>query len=654
MGRRSARLADWRGHGTPARARKTLALLLAVTLAAWLGCLSTATAARLSPAWSASAPALLAGGDVAHTLSATRRQSRLTRELHAEMQLGFASAQLDGGRGSISGRVTSASTHLPLREIEVCAFTDEVEALGGGGCEITNAEGLYEISGLEAGRYLVEFSAAEEEGAQNYVRQYYNGTRSEEDAQTVPVASDGTTTEINAALKPGGSITGTITESEGHPLGEIQVCALEAGSTSPERCATTSAAGEYAIDGIAPEEHDVEFAVAFLSQQNYAPQYYHDSTTLLAAEAVSVSAEAVHSGIDAVLSPGGEITGTVTSVASRAALQGIQVCALPPAEGSFRCASTGASGDYALTSLAGGRYKVGFFSGSGEFAEQFYENAMTYFAGREVTVVAGGVTPLIDAMLQEAAPSNLSPPTISGSAVVGQTLKVNHGSWTNHPTSYEDEWGLCAGSGELRTCQTVAAGESYELSASDVGDSVRVREAAANGGGQGLLAYSPATAPISEAPAVTASGPQAGPAPGPPPVAANAVLGTTAAGPDLAQLTAMLSSALAPSGKNARLGALLKHGDYLASLDALSAGALVISWYLLPHGAHLATAKPVLAAVGRVSIAGPGHTLVKIKLTAQGRILLKRATRLRLTADGVFTPSGAPSISARKSFTLHR
>src|SRR5207248_11131028 len=39
-----------------------------------------------------------------------------------------------------------------------------------------------------------------------------------------------------------------------------------------------------------------------------------------------------------------------------------------------------------------------------------------------------------------AAPKNTSPPTISGTAKVGQTLTADPGSWSGNPTSYAYHW----------------------------------------------------------------------------------------------------------------------------------------------------------------------------------------------------------------------
>src|SRR5581483_6507362 len=42
-----------------------------------------------------------------------------------------------------------------------------------------------------------------------------------------------------------------------------------------------------------------------------------------------------------------------------------------------------------------------------------------------------------------AAPSNQSPPTISGTPKVGNDLTANNGNWSGSPTSYTYQWRRC-------------------------------------------------------------------------------------------------------------------------------------------------------------------------------------------------------------------
>ncbi|HVW19182.1 MAG TPA: nidogen-like domain-containing protein, partial [Solirubrobacteraceae bacterium] len=82
-----------------------------------------------------------------------------------------------------------------------------------------------------------------------------------------------------------------------------------------------------------------------------------------------------------------------------------------------------------------------------------------------------------------APPSPVSPPTISGVAIRGHQLSVEHGAWTNDPTSYGHQWQRCDALGAA--CQPIAGatGDAYTATASDVGHALRVQETAANAGG---------------------------------------------------------------------------------------------------------------------------------------------------------------------------
>lgn len=64
--------------------------------------------------------------------------------------------------------------------------------------------------------------------------------------------------------------------------------------------------------------------------------------------------------------------------------------------------------------------------------------------------------------------------------------------------------------------------------------------------------------------------------------------------------------------------------------------------------------KPVLVAAGRRTFVAAGAHSITVKLTAKGMLLVKHATRIRLTARGTFTPPGGRAVIASKSFSLTR
>jgi Right handed beta helix region len=82
-----------------------------------------------------------------------------------------------------------------------------------------------------------------------------------------------------------------------------------------------------------------------------------------------------------------------------------------------------------------------------------------------------------------AAPVNTALPGIAGSATQGQLLGATHGTWTGEPTSYAYQWQDCSATGQGCVNVSRATGSSYELTAGDIGDTVRVIVTARNAGG---------------------------------------------------------------------------------------------------------------------------------------------------------------------------
>ena len=120
-----------------------------------------------------------------------------------------------------------------------------------------------------------------------------------------------------------------------------------------------------------------------------------------------------------------------------------------------------------------------------------------------------------------AAPVNTSPPTISGTAQVGQTLTAGNGTWSNAPTSFAYQWLRCNGGGN--SCDSVANAtqQTYTLVAADVGSTMRVRVTATNADGSNA-AQSEQTAVV--APVTSSAAPKNT---SPPTIAGTAKVGQT-------------------------------------------------------------------------------------------------------------------------------
>jgi hypothetical protein len=98
------------------------------------------------------------------------------------------------------------------------------------------------------------------------------------------------------------------------------------------------------------------------------------------------------------------------------------------------------------------------------------------------------------------APSNTAPPTISGTAEQGQTLKASAGSWSGStPIDYSYQWRRCGVAGG--NCRNIAKATDniYTLRSVDVGHTLRVLVTAVNSDGA-ATAQSKATDVVKKAP----------------------------------------------------------------------------------------------------------------------------------------------------------
>jgi hypothetical protein len=88
-------------------------------------------------------------------------------------------------------------------------------------------------------------------------------------------------------------------------------------------------------------------------------------------------------------------------------------------------------------------------------------------------------------------PTPVSPPSVSGTAVVGQTLTAVAGTWTGTlPISYAYQWQRCDATGGACVDVTGAIDTAYVVGTGDAGRTIRVRETATNAAGSASAASS--------------------------------------------------------------------------------------------------------------------------------------------------------------------
>jgi hypothetical protein len=101
------------------------------------------------------------------------------------------------------------------------------------------------------------------------------------------------------------------------------------------------------------------------------------------------------------------------------------------------------------------------------------------------------------------APVNLTPPVVSGTPQVGQTLTTTTGTWSNAPTRYSYQWRRCDAAGGGCVAITGATSSSYTLVTADQGTTLRAAVTATNAAGSATATslptpvVGPATTPTS-------------------------------------------------------------------------------------------------------------------------------------------------------------
>jgi len=297
--------------------------------------------------------------------------------------------------GSVSGTVTDEATGAPLPDI--CVNVNDTSSSFFGFAS-TDSLGDYTVGGLPSGDFRVQFSDCSFPGPDIYIREWYNDKPDFDSADLVSVSQGVDTGGINAALAVGGSIAGTVTE-EGTGTPVFGIC-VDVYDTSFLFVASdlTDMAGNYTVGGLPTGSYKVQFSdcifpVTFVSES------YNNKANFSSADLVAVTQGSTTSGIDATLSEGGSISGTVTEEGSGIPLASVYVSVYDAACSWMSSASTDATGSYIVGGLRTGNYEVQYQHFSGNHISEWYNDKVSCNSADPVSVSQGSTTSGVGAAL---------------------------------------------------------------------------------------------------------------------------------------------------------------------------------------------------------------------------------------------------------------
>ncbi|MFL6088824.1 MAG: carboxypeptidase regulatory-like domain-containing protein [Aeromicrobium sp.] len=293
----------------------------------------------------------------------------------------------------VTGKVTKEDGVTPIADIGV--------SLSGDGPNYnsyyanTAADGTYDLNGVEAGSYTLEFN---DYSNQTYVSEFYDDAATSSGATPVVVPADTVVSGKNARLAVGGHITGTVTAG-GSPADPDCIDNIEALDAQDNLAWEADDSDGDVVDSTGKYDASPLRSGSYTVHVNdacgdYVGEWWDNAPTQSGASPISVTAPNTTSGKNFVLEAAGSISGTVTKTAGGAPLPGIVVEAYTAAgelaAGELENSElTGPDGTYVIDSLAAGSYRLRFRDPDGTYATEFFTNKASLATADPIAVGVG-------------------------------------------------------------------------------------------------------------------------------------------------------------------------------------------------------------------------------------------------------------------------
>lgn len=217
----------------------------------------------------------------------------------------------------------------------------------------------------------------------------------------------------------------------------VVVAYASTGGSAPIAAALVAADGSYALR--APVG---DLVLAVLSEGRLVfDRWGTAGDDRASAETVTLTTDGLEYGTDLAASAG--ISGSVSVPAGIVRTGSNVAVVIYPAAGDGKTAAAAnyvaANGSYVVGGLAAGDYRIAFVPSSSGVVSEWWNNAPTFAKAPRVTIAAGAWKTGINALLASLRLMDYSTPKITGSAIVGKTLKVTPGAWTEG-TVFAYQW----------------------------------------------------------------------------------------------------------------------------------------------------------------------------------------------------------------------
>ncbi|NPV60687.1 MAG: hypothetical protein HPY75_13650 [Actinobacteria bacterium] len=299
------------------------------------------------------------------------------------------------GSGSISGRVTSDAFPDGVEWSDVYLYRADNPTWYWSWME-TDSEGRYSFQDVPAGEYKVLFEYYRDGGT---VYKWYDDRGGFEAANVVTVTEGMETQNVDAHFSNEVSISGRVTGAA-DPGGIYDTYVRVYDSSHTYMGYTwTDGDGYYSIRGLAPGDYRVSFNESWWGSGGYLEEWYDNKRDFESADPVTVAEGAPATGIDAMLDPGGSISGKVTGDGASGGLPDVEVVVYDENWNAYGYDYTASDGTYEVRGLPTGQYRVAFYPESGEYIGEWFDDKPDFWSADPVTVTEGEPTTGVDAHL---------------------------------------------------------------------------------------------------------------------------------------------------------------------------------------------------------------------------------------------------------------